>query len=140
MFRHIIYAIFFWQLVNKTANCFNNIVFILVAKISSKKVCEKMENNSTLEKVLLVCNRNTELLRLVGATFDIKVASLRKMIKKNLVILESLQKKSWQFFVLFVCCYWHLSCQISIESVRKIVKCSLNVLMMGLYLKFFSIL
>ena len=28
-----------------------------------------MENNSTLEKILLVVNRNAELLRLVGATF-----------------------------------------------------------------------
>ena len=34
------YAIFFWQLVNKTADYFNNIVFILVVKISSKKVSE----------------------------------------------------------------------------------------------------
>ena len=39
MFRHIIYTIFFGQLVNKTADCFNNIVFILVAKFSSKKDC-----------------------------------------------------------------------------------------------------
>ena len=38
----------FWQLVNKIADCFNNIVFILAAKISSKKVCEEMEVNSTL--------------------------------------------------------------------------------------------
>ena len=30
---HIIYAIFFWQLVNETAVCFNNIVFIFVAVI-----------------------------------------------------------------------------------------------------------
>ena len=28
-----------------------------------------MENNSALEKILLVFNRNAELLRLVGATF-----------------------------------------------------------------------
>ena len=53
MFRHIINAIFFWQLVNKTADGFNNIVFILEAKISSIKVCEKMENNSTLERALV---------------------------------------------------------------------------------------
>ena len=61
MFRHILYAIFFWKLVNKTADCFNNIVFILVAKISSKKVSKEMENNSTLEKVLLVCKRKASL-------------------------------------------------------------------------------
>ena len=102
MFRHIIYAIFFWQLVNKTADCFNNIVFILVAKISSKIVCENMENNSALEKVLLVCNRNVELLQLVGATFDYKVASLIRIRKKNLIILKSSQKKVCHFlFYLF---------------------------------------
>ena len=32
-----------------------------------------MENNSMLKKVLLVCNKNAELLRLVGATFESKV-------------------------------------------------------------------
>ena len=48
-------------------------------KISSKKVCERMENNTTLEQVLLVCNWNVELLGLVEATFDYKVASLRKI-------------------------------------------------------------
>ena len=67
---------------NKTADCFNNIVFILVAKISSKRVCEKIEYNSTLEKVLLVCNINAELLRLVGATFDFKAAFLRRNSEK----------------------------------------------------------
>ena len=141
MFRHIIRAIFFWQqLANKTADCFNNIVFILIVKISSKKVCEKMENNSTLVKVLLVCNRNAELLRLVETTFDSKVAFLRRMRKKNLIILKNLQKKVCYFlFYLFVSC-WHLRCQISIENVRKIVICSLKVLMTVLYLKFFSIL
>ena len=85
-----------------------------LAKISSKKVCEKLENNSMLKKVLLVCNRNAKLLRLVGATFESTVASRRSMRKKNLIILKSLQKK-------FVCPCWHLSCQISTESDRKIV-------------------
>ena len=55
---------FFWQLLNKTADFFNNSAFILVMKISSQKVCEKMD--STLEKILQVCNRNAVLLRLVG--------------------------------------------------------------------------
>ena len=50
-----------------------------------------MEDNSTLEDVLLVRNRNAELLRLVGATIDSKVASLRRMRKKNLIILKNLQ-------------------------------------------------
>ena len=139
MFRHIIYAIFFWQLVNKTADCFNNIVFILVAKINLKKFCEKMENNPTLEKVLLVCNRNAELLRLVGASFDSKVAFLRRMRKNNLIIRQSLQKK-FSFFVLVVYRCWRLSCQISIKSVRKIIIWSLIVPMTVLYLKLFKIL
>ena len=74
-----------------------------MAKISSKKVCDKMENNSTLEKVLLVCNRNAELLPLVGATFDVQGAFLRRMRRKNLIILKSLQKKVYNFmFYLFV--------------------------------------
>ena len=89
-------------MVNKTADCFNKHCFYFGS--------EKTENNATLEKVL----------RLVGATFDSKVASLRRMRKKNLIILKSLQKKSLSFFVLFVCRCWHLSCQISI------VKCLEN--------------
>ena len=95
--------------------------FYLVANISPKKVCDKFENNSTLQKLLPVCNRNSVLLQLVGATFDSKVASLRTMRKKNLIILKSLQKKSLPYFVLFVCRCWHLSCQISIESVRNML-------------------
>ena len=91
----------FWQQVNKTADCFNNIVFILMAKISSKKVCEKLENNSTLEKLLRVCNWNPELLGLVGATFDSKVASLRRIRKKHFIILKSLQNKVRHFLFYF---------------------------------------
>ena len=72
-------------------------------EISFKKVCEKMENNSMLKQVLLAFNRNSKLLRLVGATSDSKVASLRKMRKKNWIILKTLQIKSLPFFVLFVC-------------------------------------
>ena len=79
-----------YLLLNNTADCFNNIVFILVVKISSEKDFEKLENNSTLEKVLLVCNSNAKLLRLVEATIDSKVAFLRRMRKKNLIILKSL--------------------------------------------------
>ena len=90
------------------------------------------------KKVLLVWNRNAELLRLLGATFDSKVAFLRTMRNKNVIILKSLQKKKFlPFLVLFVCRCWHLSCQISIESVRKIVICLLNALMAVLYLNFF---
>ena len=48
-------------MVNKTADCFNNIV--LVMKINRKNLLKKCENSSTLEKILLVFNRNAELLR-----------------------------------------------------------------------------
>ena len=60
-----------------------------------------MENNSTSEKILLVFNRNTELLRLVGATFYFKVASLRRMMKKNLIILKSLQIRKLLLMTIF---------------------------------------
>ena len=56
-----------------------------------------------LEKVLQVCNRNAELLRLVKATFGYKEASLKRMMKKNLIILKSFAEKTLPFFVLFVC-------------------------------------
>ena len=62
-----------------------------------------MENNSTLEQVLLVCNRNAELLRLVGAIFYFKVTSLRRMSKKNFDNAEKSAGKSLTFFVSFVC-------------------------------------
>ena len=120
---------FFGQMVNKTADCFNNIF---------------LENNSTLEKILLVFNRNAELMRLVGATFYSKEASLRRMLKKNLIILKSLPKRKLFLMAIFLfylfCRCLHLSCQISIESVRNIFVCSLNILRTVLYLKFFSIL
>ena len=71
-------------------------------KIFPKKVCEKMENNSTLEKILLVCNRNVELLRLLGATFDSKVAFFRRMRKKNMIILKKVCRKKFAIFC-FIC-------------------------------------
>ena len=98
-----------------------------------RKLIRKKEK----EKVLPECNRNAELLRLVGATFDSKAAFRSRMRKSNLIILKSLQKKSLPFVVIFICRGWHLSCQISIESVRKIVICPLNILMAVLYLNFF---
>ena len=107
--------------------------YFMVAKRSSNKVYEKMKNNSTLKKVLLMCNINAELLRLLGATFDSKVAFLRRMKKKSWIILKRLHKKN------FVCRFWHLSYQISIENVRKIVICSLNVLMSVVFKIFLNI-
>ena len=93
------------NLQKKVCHCFNNIVFILVAKISpKKKFVQKMENYSTLKKVLLVCNSNAELLRLAGAIFDFKVASLRRMRKKNFDNSEKFAEKKFAiFFGLFVC-------------------------------------
>ena len=76
-------------------------------------------------------------LRLVVATFDSKVAYLRGMRKKNLIILSSLQKKSSQFFVLFVCHCWHLICQISIESIPNICNMITERHHTVLYLHFF---
>ena len=103
-----------------------------------------MENNSTLEKILLVFNRNAELLRLVGATFYSKVASLRKIDEEKFHHSEKFAEKkafSYGHFLFYLFCrYLHLSCQISIESVRNIFICSMNILMTVLYLKFFSIL
>ena len=55
------------------------------------------------EQLLLVCNSNAELLRLVVSTFDSKVASLRMMRKKKLIILKRLQKKVRHFFFFFFC-------------------------------------
>ena len=68
---------------------------------------------------LLECNRNAELLRLVGASFD-------GFSQKD---EEEKFDNSEKLAVLFVC-----------SSVRKIVIFSLNVFMTVLYLKFFAIL
>ena len=63
-------------------------------KISSKKVCEKMENNSTLEKVLLAYNRNFELLRSSRSNLSVQSGLPQKDKKENL------DKEN---FALFVC-------------------------------------
>ena len=89
-------------MVNKTADCFNNILFW------SWKIVEKIywKNGKQLnEKILLVFSRNAELLRLVGATFYSKVASLRRMMKKNLIILKSLPKRKLLLMAIicFIC-------------------------------------
>ena len=56
-----------------------------------------MENNRTLEKVLLVCNRNAELLRLVGATFNSKVDEEEKFHNS-----EKFAEKNFAIFC-FIC-------------------------------------
>ena len=45
-----------------------------------------MENNSTLEKILLVCKRNTELLRLEEATEEEKFDNSEKFAEKKFSI------------------------------------------------------
>ena len=108
-----------------------------------KKFVKKWKTAQRWKKlVLLVFYTKADLLRLVGATFDSRMTSLRRMRKKNLIIPKSFQKKSSPFLVLFICRCWHLSCQIWIGSVRQIVICSLNEMnkMTVLYFKFFSIL
>ena len=57
-------------------------------------------NNIVL--VLIVFNMNAELLRLVGAPFYSKVASLRRMMTKNLIILKSLQKRKLLLMVVYI--------------------------------------
>ena len=66
-----------------------------------------MENNSTLEKILWVLNRNAELLRLVGATFYFKVASFRRMMKKNFEHSEKFAEKkafAYDHFLFYLFC------------------------------------
>ena len=99
------YQYFLWQMVHKKQLIVATTLF-LVMKISRKKFIKKIENNSTLEKILLAFNRNAKLLLLVEATFYSKVASLRRMMKKNLIILKSLQKRKlllMAIFFLFIC-------------------------------------
>ena len=55
-----------------------------------------MENISTLEKVLLLCNRNAELLRLVGATF--KSGFAQKDEEEKFDNSEKLAEKRLPFF------------------------------------------
>ena len=58
-----------------------------------------MENNSRLEKFLLECNRNAQLLRLVKANFDCRVASLRRMRKKKFDNFEKFVEKKLIIFL-----------------------------------------
>ena len=62
-----------------------------------------MGNNSTLKKVSLMDTRNAKLLRLVKATFDSKVAFLRRIRKNKFDNFEKFVEKVCQFlFYLFV--------------------------------------
>ena len=92
------YTQYFLTSGKQTANCFNNILFILVAKISSKKVCEKT---------------NVELLRLVGITFDSKLRFLRRMRKKKLIILKTLH---FLFYLFVVVDVWIVKYQLKVSG------------------------
>ena len=70
--------------------------------INFKKDCEKMKNNSMLE------------------TFDSEVSSLRRMRKNKLIILNSLQKKSFPYLVLFVCRCWNWIVKHQLKVFRKL--------------------
>ena len=61
-----------------------------------------MEINSLLEKVLVVCNRKAEVLRLVGASFDSKITSLKRIRKKKFFKSESFAEKKVAIFS-FIC-------------------------------------
>ena len=63
----------------------------------------------------------------------------KKYEEEKFVNPEKFAEKIMPLFVLIVCRLVDI-CQISIESVRKIVICSLNVFMAVPYLKFYSIL
>ena len=81
-----------------------------------------MENNSILEQVLLVFDRNAELLQ---KDQEEKFDNSEKFAEKK-------------FAISFCLSLLALSNQISIESVLKIVMFSLNVLMTVWNLKFYQ--
>ena len=58
-----------------------------------------MENNSTLEKILLVFNRTAELLRLVGATFYSKKDDEEKFDHSE----KFAEKKAFAYVFSFFC-------------------------------------
>ena len=98
-----------------------------------------MENNSTLEKILL--RRAVAVSR---SNFLFQSGFSQKDHKEKFDHTEKFAEKiafAYGHFLFYLFCRClHLSCQISIESVRNIFICSLNILMTVLYLKFFSIL
>ena len=61
-----------------------------------------MENNSTLEEVLLVRNRNVELLRLVSGTFDSKSGFSQKDDEEKLDNSVKFAEKKFAIFC-FIC-------------------------------------
>ena len=65
--------------------------------------CENMENNSTLRRVLLVCNRNAELLRLVEDNFWFQsVRNATKDEKEKFDNSEKFTEKKFAIYC-FIC-------------------------------------
>ena len=66
-----------------------------------------MENNSTLEKILLVFNRNSELLRLVeGSNFSFQSGFSQKDDEEKFDLSEKFAEKKAIFcFICFVVVY-----------------------------------
>ena len=114
----------FWQLVNKAADCFNNIVFILLVKISFKKVCEKNGKQHNVVKGLTSTEQERKAVAVSSSNFWSQNGFSQKDKEEKFENSEKFTEKSLKFFVLYICCSWHLRCQISIESIRKIVICS----------------
>ena len=82
------HALSFWQQVNKTANCFNNTVLILVAKISCKKSLWKKWKRIQMSLI------ETPVFAVgIGTAFDSKVISFRRMRKKHFIILQIINKE-----------------------------------------------
>ena len=72
-------------------------------KLVPKMFVKKWKTTQCWKRSYQCTHRNAELLRLVGATFDSKVPSFRRIRKKNLIILEVYRKKICYFlFYLFV--------------------------------------
>ena len=88
---------------DKTLDCFNNIAFILVATITSKKVCEKRENNSTLEKVLLVCKLERRAVAVSRSNFWFQSGFSQKDKEEKFDNCEKFAMKNLPIFVLSVC-------------------------------------
>ena len=65
-----------------------------------------MKNNLIFEKVLLVCNRNADLLRLVQvveANFDSNIGFSQKDEEEKFVNSDKFAEKNSSLFVLFTC-------------------------------------
>ena len=118
-------------MANKTAaDCFNNIV--LVVEINRKNLLKKWKTTQCWKRSYYAVSRSNFLSQ---SGFSQKDDEEKFDHSEKFA-----EKKASAYGNFLFCRCLHLSCQISIESVRNIFICSLNILMTVLYLKFFSIL